>query len=328
MLSKNEWDPLKKVIVGRADDARIPAMDISLRVINYADGDQSRVPPTGLYPKQVITEANEDLEVFCTFLKECGVEVLRPDLNVKPGYYNYCPRDSVLVHDNLILATPQPLRARHNEYMAMDTYFKEYQKHGVEYVVKIADKSDELYNTNCLGDRDVLALTEVEPAFDAANILRDNDNLYYLVSNGGNKAGAQYLQELVGPTKKVWLVENIYSFMHLDSTISLLREGLMLLNPSRVKDRSQLPLPLQNWDIVWCPDPGNFYHYPGYCNASPWLNVNLFSINPNLVAIVEGQDELRKQLEAHKIDCAMLPGRHQRTLGGGFHCVTLDLERG
>lgn len=327
MLSKNEWDPLKTVIVGVADDCCIPEMDISLRVINYADGGE-RVPAAGLYPKQVIDEANEDLEIFCDFLRKCDVSVLRPDTSNKPGYYNYCPRDSVLVHDDLILATPQPLRARHAEYLAMDAHFKDFQRRGAKYIVNLAKKTDDLYNTDCLGNREVLALTDVEPAFDAANILRDNDNLYYLISNGGNRAGAVYLQELVGASKKVWTVENVYSFMHIDSTISLLREGLMLLNPSRIKDRSQLPPPLQSWDIVWAPDPGNVYHYPGYCNASPWLNVNLFSINPNLVALLQGQDELRRRLEAHKIDCAMLPGRHQRTLGGGFHCVTLDLERG
>lgn len=327
MLSKNEWDPLVRVVVGVADHARIPSMDLSLRVINYADADDSRVPPVGLYPQQVIDEANEDLEVFCDFLQKCSVEVLRPDRDCQPGYYNYCPRDSVLVHDDLILATPQPLRARHNEYQAMDQHFRPYVLQGQRYVVKMAEKTDALYDPSCIGNRDRLALTNVEPAFDAANVLRDNDNLYYLISNGGNRAGALYLQELVGDAKKVWLVENVYSFMHIDSTMALLREGLMLLNPSRIKDVSQLPPPLQNWDVIWAPDPGNFSHYPGYCNASPWLNVNLFSVTPNLVAMVSGQTALRHRLEAHGIDCMELPGRHQRTLGGGFHCVTLDLER-
>jgi len=327
MLSRNEWDPLKKVIVGRADHARVPEMDISLRTINYADLDPSRVPPAGLYPSQIIQEANEDLEIFCDFLRSVGVEVLRPDESVVPGYYNYCPRDSVLVHDDLILATPQPLRARHQEYLAMDRHFKSLQDQGARYVIKMADKTDSLYNNKCLGNKDVLALTDVEPAFDAANILRDNNNLYYLISNGGNRSGAAYLQELVGSNKKVWLVEDVYSFMHIDSTISLLREGLMLLNPSRIKDKSQLPKPLQSWDVIWAPDPGEVWHYPGYCNASPWLNVNLFSVNPSLAVILQGQDELARRLESHGIQCKMLPGRHQRTLGGGFHCVTLDLAR-
>lgn len=327
MLSRNEWDPLKKVIVGVADDATIPPLDITLRTINYADVKDEGTIPQGPYPQQVIDETNEDLEIFCNFLRSESVEVVRVDKSVKPNYYNYCPRDSVLVHDDLILATPQPLRARHNEFLAMDHYFKEAETQGARYIVKHASKADELYNLNCLGDRNTLALNETEPCFDAANILRDNDNLYYLVSNSGNACGAEYLQELVGPNKKVWPIRGLYSFMHIDSTIALLREGLMLLNPSRVKSLDQLPKPLQSWDVIWAAEPENIGHYPGYCNASPWLNVNLLSVNPTLVALLDGQHNLRKQLESKGIECAMLPGRHHRTLGGGFHCVTLDLVR-
>ena len=63
MLSKNEWDPLKSVIVGIADDARIPLIDPSLRVVNYADQKHSYNINTGRYPQQVIDEANEDLNL-------------------------------------------------------------------------------------------------------------------------------------------------------------------------------------------------------------------------------------------------------------------------
>jgi N-dimethylarginine dimethylaminohydrolase len=55
--------------------------------------------------------------------------------------------------------------------------------------------------------------------------------------------------------------------------------------------------------------------------------MNLFSVSPDLVVLEQNQDPLRRELEKRGIDCAMLPMRHQRTLGGGFHCVTLDLER-
>ena len=55
--------------------------------------------------------------------------------------------------------------------------------------------------------------------------------------------------------------------------------------------------------------------------------MNLLSINSNLVVIEERQHNLRKELEKHKIEAAMLPMRHARTLGGCFHCVTLDIVR-
>lgn len=115
--------------------------------------------------------------------------------------------------------------------------------------------------------------------------------------------------------------------MHIDTTIAFLREGLMLLNPERIKSVDVLPEPFRKWDVVWCPEPVDIGYYPGYNHASEWVNMNLFSVNPNLVALEEHQEPTRKELEKHGIECAMLPMRHGRTLSGIFHCVTLDLER-
>jgi N-dimethylarginine dimethylaminohydrolase len=186
---------------------------------------------------------------------------------------------------------------------------------------------DELYNESCVGYKDTLALTEVTPAFDAANILRANDDVLYLVSNSGNVAGANFLQGVLGDRAKVHLLQGVYSYIHIDTTIAFLREGLMLLNPERIKDKSVLPKPFCDWDAMWCPEPIDIGYYKNYNNASKWINMNLFSINENLVVLEEHQHNLREELEKYNIECAMFPMRHQRTLGGGFHCVTLDLER-
>ena len=83
------------------------------------------------------------------------------------------------------------------------------------------------------------------------------------------------------------------------------------------------------WDIIFAPEPVDVGHYKGICSSSVWTwNLNLFSVNENLVALEEHQHPTRKLLEARGIECAMLPMRHARTLGGCFHWVTLDLERG
>ena len=323
-VSKNEWDLLETVIVGDATNAKIPPLDKSLRTVNYADVHDTDDILIGNYPNQVIEEANEDLETFCDFLRSEDVDVRRPLNNSNPDYYNYCPRDGVLIYDDLILSTPQPLRARLGEETYIDYHFQDLN---AKYIRSIPELSDKLYNKECIGNPDTLALNEIEPCFDAANILRANDDLFYLVSNSGNKKGAEYLQEVVGPEKKVWMIEGVYSYMHLDSTIALLREGLMLLNPDRIKSKEQLPKPLQSWDAIWCPEPLDIGYHLGYNNASKWISMNLFSINPDLVVLEERQDTLRKELEKYKIDCAMLPMRQARTLSGCFHCVTLDLER-
>ena len=320
MKSRNEWDQLKKVIVGRADYACMPEMERSYRHINFADKEDVSNVPNGLYPPQVIQEANEDLEVFVQFLLGESVEVLRPEK--KPnGYYSFCPRDVVVSHGDVAFAAPMPLRARKDDWKTIAQHFDNLKRVECSY-------DDELYDDGCICEKDILALTEHSPAFDAANILKANDDILYLVSNSGNKKGSKKLQSILGDDINVHLLENVYSYMHIDTTVAFLKEGLLLANPERIKDKNMLPHPFNKWDVIWCPEPVDIGYFPNYNNASPWINMNLFSVNPNLVVLEENQNPTRKELEKHGIECAMLPMRHARTLSGCFHCVTLDIDRG
>jgi|TARA_B100000085_G_scaffold124371_1_gene113166 N-dimethylarginine dimethylaminohydrolase len=320
MKSRNEWDQLKKVIVGRADYACMPEMERSYRHINFADKEDVSNVPNGLYPPQVIQEANEDLEVFVQFLLGEGVEVLRPEK--KPtGYYSFCPRDVVVSHGDVAFAAPMPLRARKDDWKTIAQHFDNLKRVECSY-------DDQLYDDDCICEKDILALTEHSPAFDAANILKANDDILYLVSNSGNKKGSKKLQSILGDDINVHLLENVYSYMHIDTTVAFLKEGLLLANPERIKDKNMLPHPFNKWDVIWCPEPVDIGYFPNYNNASPWINMNLFSVNPNLVVLEENQNPTRKELEKHGIECAMLPMRHARTLSGCFHCVTLDIDRG
>jgi N-dimethylarginine dimethylaminohydrolase len=283
MHSKNEWGKLNKVIVGHAHNATVPEIDISLRHINYADVKDELTIPAGKYPQIVVDEANEDLTTFVNFLEKEGVDVVRPDIT-DCNYYNYCPRDSVIVYKDKAIATPMPLRARRNEYQAYERHLENIHPYDIM-------RSDELY----------------------------------LVSNSGNKSGANLLQSIVDA--KVHLLEDVYSYMHIDSTVAFLREGLMLLNPSRVKSIDMMPKAFRNWDYIMCPDPVDIGYYAPYNNSSPWISMNLFSVNKDLVALEEHQVPLQRELEKYGIESAMLPMRHAATLGGCFHCVTLDLDR-
>lgn len=318
-MSKNEWDTLKSVIVGIADNARIPDLDISLRTVNYAGVKDYQGIPSGQYPQQVIDEANEDLAKFVDFLKGESVTVHRPNIT-ECRYYNYCPRDNVFIYDDIALATPMALKSRQEDYKSF--------AHHIPLIKDITlCHPDSLYNLECLGNPNILALNETEPAFDAANVIRANDDVLYLVSNSGNKLGATLLQEELGTKAKVHTLEGVYSYMHIDSTVAFLREGLMLLNPARIKSIEQMPTAFRNWDVIWCPEPVEIGWYGNYQNSSNWISMNLFSVNTHLVAVEEHQEPLRKELEKYGIECAMLPMRQSITLGGCFHCVTLDLER-
>jgi hypothetical protein len=172
MKSQNEWDKLKKVIVGVADYARVPEVDLSVRTINYADREDVSDVPVGQYPQQVIDEANEDLEVFVNFLTGEGVEVLRSQ-RTPTDYYNFCPRDVVFTHKDLTIATPMPLKCRKDAWKPLISDLD-------TTLIVPCNHQDKLYDESCVGNKDTLALTEVTPAFDAANALRANDDILYL----------------------------------------------------------------------------------------------------------------------------------------------------
>jgi len=63
------------------------------------------------------------------------------------------------------------------------------------------------------------------------------------------------------------------------------------------------------------------------CIGSDWIDMNALSISPNLVVVDRDQTALIKLLETHRLDVIPLRLRHSKMLGGGFHCVTLDIRR-
>lgn len=334
--SWNEWDPLKSVIVGISQGARVPVADKSLKAISYAGLPDWQGIPSGPYPEQVLEEAREDLENLCRILRSLQVEVFRPEVfateeTFKTPYwqsdsqYLFCPRDSVLVHGDLIIETPMPLRARYFEAFAYRSLFDRAFEDGARWIS--APKPllrDENYSEEVKPG--VPTLTDHEICFDAANVLRCGRDLFYLVSNSGNKKGARWLQSILGREFRVHPLEGIYSYMHIDSTISLLRPGLVLLNPSRIQ-KDRIPAPLDKWDVIWCPEPVDIGFHKPYENASTWIGMNLLMVRPDLALVEKNQLELIKALEKKKIEVIPTQMRHQRTLGGGAHCVTLDLHR-
>ena len=70
--------------------------------------------------------------------------------------------------------------------------------------------------------------------------------------------------------------------------------------------------------------PQDFYQYP---YASKWIAMNMLVVDPRTVVVDLHQLELIKTLESYQFTVIPLELRHSRTLGGGFHCVTLDLLR-
>ena len=98
-----------------------------------------------------------------------------------------------------------------------------------------------------------------------------------------------------------------------------------MLNASRVTPNN-CPKVFDGWDKIWVEDvvPQSFFQYP---YASKWIALNVLSIDPETVIVDADQTALITRLERRGFTVIPHRLRHSRTLGGGFHCVTLDTWR-
>jgi len=335
--SCNEWDSLEEVIVGNPLRARFPTADLSTRLAEFPDRSLEDIPQ-GSFPQQIIDETEEDLDAFVAVLKEAGVTVKRPEtwpheatfstINWQSqGYYNYCPRDIMLVIGDRIIETPNVIRSRAQETFSYRTMMVEYLKSGAKWF-----SAPRPMLLDSLFDVDLKKPTprNDEPAFDAANVLRLGRDLVYLVSSTGNELGGQWLQTMLGEEFRVHFLKDVYFGSHIDSTLAALRPGLILCSPVRVNDDT-LPEILKQWEVIYSPpiegQDNRDADYLAKSIGSKWIDMNVFSINPNLVVADRDQKALIKLLEGHGIDVISLKLRHSKMLGGGFHCVTLDIRR-
>ncbi|WP_062215836.1 hypothetical protein [Streptomyces sp. NBRC 109706] len=332
----NEWDPLEEVIVGIVDNARVPSPDPGVFAIDYADRARTMAEiPTGPYDARVVRETAEDLERFVELLRSHGVVVRRPAVadHARPfgspewtadGEYNYCPRDVVLPVGDTLIETPMALRTRYFEPLSYRALLLEYFEAGARWIS--APKPRLADGSYALGPDGGPVLADLEPVFDAANVLRIGRDLLYQVSCSGNRLGARWLQRTLGPEYTVHLLEGVYDGSHIDTTIMPLRPGLVLLNPDRVS-AGQVPALFRGWDIVWCPPLPDVTTSHARARATSWIGMNLLMVNPELAVVDAAAKPLIDALNRHGIETEALPIRHSRVLSGGFHCVSLDIRR-
>jgi N-dimethylarginine dimethylaminohydrolase len=337
----NDWDPLKEIIVGRADGARVPTVDASTMSISYAGYTEEEIRPLeGPLPSWVIDESNEDIEELVKVLERSGVRVHRPGVIdtaaefstpewTTTGWYIWCPRDLLLPLDNLMIECPSPTRSRYFETRVYRDVMLEAVRDGVEWIS--APKPVLADDSYSFADLAQPTLRNIEPLFDAPNVVRIGRDLLFQISNSGNEMGFQWLKNLLEPRGyRLHMAEHVYSFAHFDSTIVPLRPGLVLLNASRVTP-DNCPSLFRNWDKIYFDDVAKRWTTYTDLNqimpSSPYIGLNVLSINPELVCVDKEELSLIKALEAHGITCVPLPMRHSRLLSGGFHCATLDLVR-
>jgi scyllo-inosamine-4-phosphate amidinotransferase 1 len=299
----NEWDPLEAIVVGSATHANWPTTDPIFAEESQRTTWRQTPVPSGPVPQNIIDQANQELDILCETLLRLDVTVFRPapqDFVQTQGMYNYCPRDRLLIWNNTIVDVNMMYPCRNQEIQN--------------------------YSRLLAQARQVLTMPRDQGlVLDAANVCRLGNTWLFLESAAGNHAAYKWLSAQF-PQVNIELC-NFYAGVHIDSTIVPLREGLVLLNASRVTP-DNCPRAFRDWQKIWITDdmivPQDFYQYP---YASKWIAMNMLVVDPETVILDAAQTQLITILKKHNIDSIPLTLSHSRTLGGGFHCVTLDTRR-
>lgn len=344
--SHNEWDPLEEVIIGNLKNSMFPIWnDINAASLGKEEWVEveKKVGGAGIpYPKELVENAQKDLNEFIHILKSEGVIVREvddvdysrsfstPDWSNDCGFCAADPRDPFLVIGNEIIETPMPDRNRYFESLGYKSLFKEYFKSGAKWTSAPKPAlTDELYKKDYILDESSknieFALTEFEPVFDAADFVRCGKDIFCQQSHVTNRFGIDWLERHLGDTYRVHEVKSTTSTAyHIDTTFMPLAPGKVLVNPKYL-DVNNLPDVLKSWDILVSPETK-----PHGCPLgvlSDWISINVLMLDEKRIVVERKQEALIKKLKDWGFEPILCSFESYYPFLGSFHCSTLDIRR-
>ncbi len=351
--SWNEFDPLKHIIVGRADYCCIPWPEPALDAKVPEDSDMKGM--NGPRPQASVEKANELLDNYAKILEKRGVRVDRPtplqwnqaiatpDWKVNSMFGCMPARDILLTVGKEILEATMSYRCRFFEYLAyrplLQSYFNEDQQMRWEAAPK-PRLTDADYKADYLSDGVTIeqrykwmaeknfVTTEEEVLFDAADTMRLGKDLFVQHGFTSNLKSADWLQRHF-PDHRIHAVNfpgDPYP-IHIDATFTPLRPGLCINNPKRpIPDDQRKIFDINGWEIVDAAQPAHITP-PSLCYSSIWLSMNVLVLDHKTVCVESSEVHQMEQLDKLGFEVIPVPFRDAYGFGGGLHCATADVFR-
>lgn len=301
-------------------------------------------------------ELHEDVENLAAVLAAAGITVHRP-LPLPPDAapvaglgWQAAPtpalniRDNTLILGEEIIETPPQVRSRYLETRLLAPVFRAYYDAGARWTTMprpvLTDASFDLSYardaaTTLGGPTEPVAEpvpgpydSGFEMMLDGAQVLRLGQDLVVNVANDNHNLAAGWLTRHVAGRHRVHVVHRMAD-NHIDSMLLALRPGVLLARHDGIRDL--LPAGFQSWKVIVPPepDPGSFpvYDTGDLILTSPYIDLNVLSLDPGTVLVNQDCTGLAKLLEAEGFTVVPVRHRHRRLFGGGFHCFTLDTCR-
>ena len=350
--SWNEFDPLKHVIVGRADHTCIPPDEPATEAKIPEDSDMRGM--WGPRPLETVEKANIQLDNLSKILTDRGIKVDRPspiqwnqavntpDFATGSQFGCMPPRDVLLTIGSEILSAPMSFRCRYFEYLAYHDLMQQYFDEDPNFRWESAPRprlSDDSYQAGYFDDITIedrlertaaldFVTTEHEPLFDAADVCRLGKDLFCQHGLTTNRRAMEWLQRHF-PDHRVHAVNfpgDPYP-IHIDATFVPLRPGLIINNPNRrLPDAQRKIFEANDWQIIDAALPSNDSP-PPLCYSSTWLSMNCLVLDHKTVIVEASEVNQMEQMDKLGMNVIPIAFRDAYPFGGGIHCATADVHR-
>lgn len=301
-------------------------------------------------------ELHEDVENLAITLTDLGITVHRP-LSLPPNAapiaglgWQAAPtpalniRDNTLILGDEIIETPPAIRSRYLETRLLTPIFSRYYQAGARWTTMprptLTDLSFDLSYardaaTTLGGPTEPIADPQpcpydvgLEMMLDGAQVLRLGHDLVVNIAHDNHRMAVDWLTRHLDDRYRIHRVHRMAD-NHIDSMLLALRPGVFLARHHGIRD--MLPAPLRSWTFIVPPqpEPGAFpaYDDEDLILTSPYIDLNVLSVDPDTVLVNEDCTGLIKTLDANGFTVVPVRHRHRRLFGGGFHCFTLDTHR-
>lgn len=348
--SNNDWDILRKIIVGRIDNAHVPASELQYNI--KTNGEKIIGGPRDI---DDIEKGNKQLNNFVKILEDEGVQVFRPDVfdfskaTKTPGFFSqnqncaYCPRDTMLVLDNELIETNMSWRSRYFEYYCYRNLLNEFfiKDRNFKWTqMPKATLNNNMYDFNYplaredikrieLVNKQIYPITK-EAVCDAADVMRIGKDLFIQNAYLTNELAIDWFSRHLGNKYNVHKIEfknNLFK-THMDALLCPLREGSILYN-------EEVPIYSPNIISYFKENDWNLIPAPkAYANTMPSgstsissLNMNMLSLSEDKIIVEKTEKNMINFLREEGFDVIEVGFRDCYKFGGSFHCATCDIHR-
>lgn len=336
--SFDEFSRLRAIIVGNPIGANHPPIDDSFENFFQPPPDTNlRQLATGPISEFVINEIQEDIAGFIRALRAHDIEVIQSSPNdstkqiCTPYWetsqlYSLMPRDCLLVVGDIVIETASPTRARLFESFAFRDILEKYTQLGAHLISMPRPLlTAESFNQKC-----PYYITEAEPLLDAANCVRMGLDIFVDVNRSANYRAVKWLERTLHAfiDSRIRVTPMTLGTDHVDVTLIPLKPGVVLIDPTKVNE-DNIPRQFKSWEKIVVEEvmPARDYGLPYPLASNDGIGRNILKINSDTVVVDEIQLPLIRKLEKLHFTVIALPYRHGRTLGGSWHCITLDTHR-